>query len=657
MRRPERQKIRSGVRHKTDARGSIVGDLIDDLNLTVLNTGCGTRLNNNGPYIALSSSNLSAKFNWTVIDDCWGSDHLPTCVIFNEEPIQENYILPKFNFRKAEWSRFKQICKETICEDILCDDINRSCERVTDAILASAKKCIPESKKRNKRMLPYWNTRCTEAVQRKRKAKRKMDHVNTLNECIEYRKSKAECQRIIRETQTSHWRDYCSSINSSTKLGNIWKTLKSMSGIKSCQQIPNIKDGATILLTNEDKANVFARDIVSSSSDANYNPTFRERKLAFKRGEFMRVPNDKLPGDERMNDPFEAQELFNAIRQCKLNSSSGDDSISYIMFKHMSRTSLQTILALFNDIWRSGSVPSSWKHSIIIPILKPGKEPSLTSSYRPISLTSALCKLNERIIANRLSWYMEKNRIFNTDQSGFRTRRSTIDHILRLQHDINRFIQHREYTVGVFLDFTKAFDMLWKEGLLIKLRHLKISGNLYNWIESFLSDRTIQVRIGESLSNKLILENGTPQGSVLSPLIFLLMINDIPDMTRGASKAVFADDCAIWKSGGRLENLISDLQKNLDKIQTWCNTWGFMLSQEKSVAIIFSRREDQPTDQFRIDGRPLKWQQQVKFLGMVFDERLTWRAHIDFVIDKCKKRLNLMRCIGGTNWGQTNQLN
>ena len=76
-----------------------------------------------------------------------------------------------------------------------------------------------------------------------------------------------------------------------------------------------------------------------------------------------------------------------------------------------------------------------------------------------------------------------------------------------------------------------------------------------------------------------------------------------------------------------------------------------MLSQDKSVAIIFSRREDQPMDQFRIDGSSLQWQQQVKFLGMVFDERLTWRAHIDFVINKCKKRLNLMRCIGGTNWG------
>ena len=255
------------------------------------------------------------------------------------------------------------------------------------------------------------------------------------------------------------------------------------------------------------------------------------------------------------------------------------------------------------------------------------------------------------MIANRLSWYLERNGIFNPDQSGFRKKRSTIDHILRLQHDVTQSIQHREFTVGIFLDFTKAFDMLWKDGLLIKLRHLKISGNLFNWIESFLSDRTIQVKIGDSLSDKLILENGTPQGSVLSPLLFLLMINDVPDMSRGASKAIFADDCAIWKSGKRLDTLISDLQKNLDKIQIWCNTWGFSLSREKSVAIIFGRREIQPTSQFQIAGSPLQWQHQVKFLGMIFDERLTWSAHIEYIIDKCNKRLNLMRCISGTEMG------
>ena len=153
-----------------------------------------------------------------------------------------------------------------------------------------------------------------------------------------------------------------------------------MSGVNSNQQIPNIKDGNTILLSNKEKATVFARDFVSSSNDSNYDPAFRERKEAFKRGEFVKVPSNHIPGDDRLNEPFEVHELFNAVRQCKLNSSSGDDSISYIMFKHMSKSSLRTILSLFNNIWRSGYVPSTWKHSIIIPILKPKKEPSLTSS-------------------------------------------------------------------------------------------------------------------------------------------------------------------------------------------------------------------------------------------------------------------------------------
>ena len=142
-----------------------------------------------------------------------------------------------------------------------------------------------------------------------------------------------------------------------------------------------------ILLSNREKATVFARYFISSCNDSNYDPTFRERKEAFKQGEFVKVPSNILPGDDRLYEPFEAHELFNAVRQCKLNSSAGDELISY-MFKHMSKSSLRTILSLFNNIWRSGYVPSTWKHSIIIAILKPKKEPSLTSSYRPISLTA-----------------------------------------------------------------------------------------------------------------------------------------------------------------------------------------------------------------------------------------------------------------------------
>ena len=172
---------------------------------------------------------------------------------------------------------------------------------------------------------------------------------------------------------------------------------------------------------------------------------------------------------------------------------------------------------------------------------------------------------------------MESNNLFNTDQSGFRKNRSTIDHILRIQNDITNSIHQKKLTIGIFLDFKKAFDLLWKDGLLIKLKQLGIQGKMYRWIEGFLSNRTIQVKVENALSSKYTLENGTPQGSVISPLLFLIMINDLPNMKKGTEKAIYADDCALWKSGQDLDKIIFEIQIDLNTIQTWCHKWDFVL--------------------------------------------------------------------------------
>lgn len=125
-------------------------------------------------------------------------------------------------------------------------------------------------------------------------------------------------------------------------------------------------------------------------------------------------------------------------------------------------------------------------------------------------------------ITNRLSYFVEKNNILNNIQCGFRKGRSTIDHIIRLQDAINKYNNNKGYTVGVFIDFQSAFDMMWRTGLLIKLRKLGITGNIFSFIKNFLTDRSIQVKVGNNLSDKYILDNGTAQGSIISPLLFLI---------------------------------------------------------------------------------------------------------------------------------------
>ena len=160
--------------------------------------------------------------------------------------------------------------------------------------------------------------------------------------------------------------------------------------------------------------------------------------------------------------------------------------------------------------------------------------------------------------------------MYKTNQAGFRKNRSCQDQIVRLQSDIENGKNHSKYTIGVFLDFTKAYDMLWVEGLLHKVINLGIGGKMFEWIKQFLTNRAFQVKIGDALSKTHHTKNGTPQGSVISPLLFLLMNNDLPDTTEGTKKAIFVDDTAIWKTGRDLHDTIRSTQTNLESIREWC---------------------------------------------------------------------------------------
>ena len=166
-------------------------------------------------------------------------------------------------------------------------------------------------------------------------------------------------------------------------------------------------------------------------------------------------------------------------------------------------------------------------------------------------------------------------------QTGFRKNRSTVDQIARLQDTINKYIRNQGHTFGVFLDFKNAFDMMWRNGLLIKLKKLGINGHMFDWIQDFLEERTLQVRVGRELSNIRTLENGTAQGAIISPLLFICMINDLPDVLTNTDTSLFADDSAIFKSSRNLECLQRSIQKGLDAVQSWCAEWALQYPLKK----------------------------------------------------------------------------
>lgn len=306
-------------------------------------------------------------------------------------------------------------------------------------------------------------------------------------------------------------------------------------------------------------------------------------------------------------------------------------------------------------MWTLRFLPAEWKHAVVVPIHKAGKNPSLPLSYRPISLTSTLCKITEKMVNNRLRWFLETNQLVNVNQCGFRKNRCTTDQLIKLENEIKKSQINKDTLLAVFIDFEKAFDMMWRDGLLYKMKGLGINGNMYAFVKKNLQDRSLQVRIGGTYSDIHTIENGTPQGSCISPTIFSVAINDFNTcLTNKNDVSQFADDSMIYKIHRNLSYLCYTMSAELDKVIEWCDTWGFKISETKTVAILFkkvlfvSELEKLELTMGDIDIDLVDF---TKFLGLYFDRHMTWSKHIDAIIEKGDKRLNLIKYLSGTDWG------
>ncbi len=358
-----------------------------------------------------------------------------------------------------------------------------------------------------------------------------------------------------------------------------------------------------------------------------------------------------------INEPFTLSELDKVIKYVNIRSSPGLDDIPFTLYRHSPHNVKSFLLDIINLSWEHNDIPPSWKHAIVKPILKPGKDKNDLNSYRPIALTNTMIKLTEKLIANRLSWYLEKNNLLNPSQAGFRKHRSTCDPIIRLHQEAEFSIKSGFVTVGVLIDFSKAFDLLWVDGLLLKMMSLNISGKLLNWTKNFLSNRTYQVKVGDAVSYEYSNLNGTPQGSSYSPLLFLIMVNDFPKMSLHTSDGFFADDCTIWRSGINIESVLHHLQQDLNKISEWCNKWGFVINTNKTTGIVFTNKKINILNiSLKINDELIKFENTCRLLGVIMDSHLTWSPHINYLVEKSNKGLNLMRCLSGTGWGSSKRV-
>ena len=227
-----------------------------------------------------------------------------------------------------------------------------------------------------------------------------------------------------------------------------------------------------------------------------------------------------------------------------------------------------------------------------------------------------------------------------------------MDNLTRLDSSVKEAFSLRRSVLAVFLDIQKAYDMSWRRGILQKLFALGFQGNLPVFISNLIQTRRFRVRVGSCLSDSFVQENGVPQGSVLSPTLFMLLINDLldgaPDNVRFA---LYADDIVLWCEDEDIGVARDSVQRALDCLANWQDTWGTTFAPAKSSFVIFSRKRNVPDVVLRIKDAQIPEAASVKFLGLHFDKRLTWREHVRYLRDSCMKRLNVLRSVQNFAWG------
>ena len=420
--------------------------------------------------------------------------------------------------------------------------------------------------------------------------------------------------------------------------------IRKISGKNTSSPIKHLSKNHIKATNKKDIADLLAKTFSEISSSTNYSkPCQVFRKM-------QRRPNSiSIRTILKIIISRFLSELTDCIMKSQ-NTAVGPDEIHYEFLKQLSSCSLDFLLQAFNDVWVSGKFPTNRKLATIIPIPKPGKDNTDLSNYRPIALTSCLCKTLERMINTRLIWFLESNGLITNFQCGFRSKRSTSYHLVRLETFVLEAFIEKEHLTAVFFDLEKAYDTTWKYGIMRDLSDFGLKGRLPHFIHNLLSNRNFKVRVGTTLSDLQGQEEGVPQGSILSVTIFSIKINNnVKALNPGVDCSLYVDDFLICFKSKHMHTIERQLQQCLNKIQKW--SWRTVLNSPRQCMHFCQLRGLHNDPVIKLDGVEIPVVDQYKFLGVIFDRKLSFIPHINYLKAKCHKALQLLRVVAHTDWG------
>ena len=568
------------------------------------------------------------------------SDHFSQFISVQRPKID----IKSISIYKRDYSKFSE---KSFRDDISIQNFNHNLIDVNDQFNdfyyklegcvnrhAPFKKLTPKEVKLHQK--PWISSRLIKMIKIKNKLfNRKKRQPNNANVKQLYNIFRNRVNRELVKSKKEHYSQYFIDNSNNSKM--IWD------GIRSIININKTKTNYISQIKINNKLIDNPKNIVESLNDffvnvgpnteksIPHNPVVKPENYLKNKNEFNFVIED-----------ITEDEVMEIIKQCEIKST-GPQSIPVNLLKLIPDLIISPLLKIINNSFSSGIFPDALKISKVIPIHK-GESTQELNNYRPISLLSIFDKIIEKLMHKRLYNFLNSNNILFKNQFGFRKNNSTTYALMEITEKIKETIENKKYGCGIFIDLRKAFDTVNHEILLKKLEHYGVRCTALLWFKSYLSNRKQYVfHNGESSQLKSI-TSGVPQGSVLGPLLFLLYINDLPNISDILQFYLFADDTNIYYEADTLEKIEFTMNKELKKLHTWLIVNRLSLNIAKTNFVIF-HPYNKPLNKkitIKIYKNAISEKDHVKYLGILIDSTLTWRTHIDNLSSKLSKNIGLL---------------
>ncbi|MCG8077918.1 MAG: reverse transcriptase family protein, partial [Candidatus Thiodiazotropha taylori] len=557
--------------------------------------------------------------------------HCPVFCVFDfNRVISKSFTRHIWLYDKGNYNDLREEITNTNWQHIKNQDLDIYTSNVTNHIINTAKKHIPNKNIIIRHSDPEWLTSNIKKMMRKRKRLydkyQKAKNEANLSAYKIFRNKVTAAIRRSKKTATDKLAKRLS--DSTLKPKDYWKTLKQFIKPHQSTSLPPLVNNDTVLEDDTDKANIlndyFAQQTTLDETNAS-------------------LPATPLYDVNTLNSIVTtADEIQSILKSLPVGKAAGPDSISNRLLNELAVPLSEPLAELFNSSLRSGKVPKAWKEANITPVHKKD-DPSIVSNYRPISLLNTLGKVLEKIVHKHVFNFCRDNNIITTFQSGFVPGDCTVNQLSDLYNTFCKALDEGKEVRTIFCDISKAFDRVWHRGLLFKLRRAGITGSLLSWFSNYLQDRQQRVVLPGATSDWSIVRAGVPQGSILGPLLFIIYINDIVDNIKSSIR-LFADDTSLYIIVDDPLTAGITLNSDLYKIQRWASEWLVAFNPAKSESLLISRKINKPYHPpLFMNYQQIQEVTSHKHLGLYFSNDCSWHEHINYIKSKAWQRINIMR--------------